>query len=71
MTSNGEATAPLSSVYTPVLPGVLKEIGMSLLVTTYQAGNLFVVRAKGDSINTQFREFARSMGVAIAGHRIA
>ena len=71
MSSKSEGTAPLSSVYTTNLPGILNELGISLLVTTYQAGKLVVVRAEGETINTHFREFARPMGMAVSGHRIA
>jgi len=71
MSSHNEAPDPLGSVYTTNLPTLLAECGISLLITTYQAGKLVVVRTEGESINTHFREFARPMGMAVSGHRIA
>jgi uncharacterized protein (TIGR03032 family) len=37
---------------------------MSLLVTTYQAGKLVIVRAQGDQLNCHFRAFKSPMGLA-------
>ena len=53
-----------SSRHTSSFPAVLAEHGISLLVSTYQAGKLILVRAEGDRLNTHFREFDRPMGVA-------
>jgi hypothetical protein len=39
-----EAPEPLRAVHTPNFPGLLRQIGASLLVTTYQAGKLVMVR---------------------------
>ncbi len=44
---------------------------MSLLVTTYQAGKLVIVRADDDRLNTHFRAFQAPMGMALAGDRLA
>jgi uncharacterized protein (TIGR03032 family) len=49
----------------------LDELGISLLVTTYQAGKLVIVRADGDHLNTHFRDFKAPMGLALAGDRLA
>jgi len=42
-----------------------------LLVTTYQAGKLVLVRDEGDHLNTHFRAFQAPMGMALAGDRLA
>jgi uncharacterized protein (TIGR03032 family) len=66
-----DAAAPLRSVHTSNLPGLLRRLGVSLLVTTYQAGRLVVLRADGDVLNTHFRTFAKPMGLAVHGDRLA
>src|SRR5262249_51719216 len=38
----------------------------SLLVTTYQAGKLVMVRDEGDHLNTHYRAFPSPMGLALA-----
>ena len=42
-----------------------------LLVTTYQAGKLVLVREEGDHLNTHFRTFQAPMGMALSGDRLA
>lgn len=58
------APEPLRSVYTQNLTEILSQCGISLVVSTYQAGKLIVVRADGETINTHFRVFDQPMGVA-------
>ena len=48
-----------------------RQLGESLLVTTYQAGKLVMVRDEGDHLNTHFRAFQAPMGMALAGDRLA
>jgi uncharacterized protein (TIGR03032 family) len=62
---------PLRSVHTTTLPQLLKQVGMSFLVSTYQAGKLIVVRADGDVANTHFRTFDTPMGLAFDRGRLA
>src|SRR5947207_7194493 len=59
--------APLRAAHTPNFPALLRQLGASLLVTTYQAGKLVMVRAEGDHLNTHFRTFQAPMGLALAG----
>jgi uncharacterized protein (TIGR03032 family) len=66
-----EAKAPLRAVHTPNFPALLRQLGASLLVTTYQAGKLVLVRDEGDRLNTHFRTFAAPMGMALSGDRLA
>jgi len=62
---------PLRAVHTPNFPTLLRQLGASLLVTTYQAGKLVLVRDEGDHLNTHFRGFQAPMGMALAGDRLA
>ncbi len=66
-----EAPAPLRAVHTPNFPALLRQFGASLLVTTYQAGKLVMVRDEGDHLNTHFRSFQAPMGMALVGDRLA
>jgi uncharacterized protein (TIGR03032 family) len=62
---------PLASVHTSNFPALLDELGISLAVSTYQAGRLVFVRSEGDHLNTHFRTFERPMGMATLGDRLA
>jgi len=62
---------PLRAVHTLNLPAHLRELGASLLVTTYQAGKLVLVRDEGDHLNAHFRSFQALMGLALDGDRLA
>src|SRR6516162_8871860 len=65
------APTPLRAVNTPNFPGLLRRLGASLLVTTYQAGKLVMVRDDGDHLNTHFHAFQAPMGLALDGNRLA
>lgn len=62
---------PLQAVHTPNFPALLRQLGTSLLVTTYQAGKLALVRDEGDHLNAHFRGFQAPMGMALNGDRLA
>jgi uncharacterized protein (TIGR03032 family) len=64
------AIAPLASVHTSNLPDILRELGASLLITTYQAGQLIVARADGPTLNTHFVGFSKPMGLAVDHQRL-
>jgi uncharacterized protein (TIGR03032 family) len=69
---SGPAPAPLRSVHSSSLPALLRKLGVSVLVTTYQAGKLVVLRAQPDGVlNTHFRNFKQPMGLALDGNRLA
>ena len=71
---NGTAgPGPLMAAHTPNFPALLRQLGASLLVTTYQAGRLVMVRDEGDHLNTHYRAFQSPMGLALAdgGARLA
>ena len=64
------AAPSLRAVHTPNFPGLLLRLGASLLVTTYQAGKLVLVRDEGDRLNTHFRGFQAPMGLALEGAEV-
>src|ERR1700692_5148096 len=59
-------TSPLRAVHTANFPALLRQLGASLLVTTYQAGKLVMVRDEGDHLNTHYRAFQSPMGLTLA-----
>jgi uncharacterized protein (TIGR03032 family) len=52
-------------------PAVLEHLGASLLVSTYQAGKLFVVGARSGALALPFHNFEQAMGIAVRRDRIA
>lgn len=58
---------PFRSVHTTNLPILLKQLGISLVVSTYQAGKVVLVRSDGESLNTHFRLLQKPMGLAVDG----
>jgi uncharacterized protein (TIGR03032 family) len=50
---------------------VLADLGVSLLVSTYQAGKLFVVGAQQGELALSFHNFEQAMGVAVKRDQIA
>jgi uncharacterized protein (TIGR03032 family) len=66
-----DTPSPLRAVHTPNFPSLLRRLDASLLVTTYQAGKLVMVREEGDHLNTHFRAFPSPMGLALRGDRLA
>jgi uncharacterized protein (TIGR03032 family) len=71
LTPSVDEPSPLRAVHSTNFPGLLRQLGVSLLVTTYQAGKLVLVRDEGDHLNTHFRSFAAPMGLALDGDRLA
>jgi len=60
----------LRSVHTSNLPTLFAQLQISLVVSTYQAGKVILVRADGDVLNTHFRTFAKPMGIAADHQRL-
>ena len=58
---------PLRSSHTSNFPGLLEQLGASLLITTYQAQKVLMVRNDQGKLNTHFRDFEAPMGLALAG----
>lgn len=65
------ASQPLRSVHTTNFPGLLAQLGISLAVSTYQAGHLILVRHDSGALNTHFRMFNKPMGIAAGRTRLA
>ena len=63
-------TVPLSSVFTNTLPNILNQLGISLPVSTYQAGKVIFVREDNGVINTHFRNFGKPMGITADHSRL-
>jgi len=62
--------SPLRSVHTSNFPEILSRLGITLVVSTYQAGKLILVRADEGRLNTHFRNFKKPMGLAGDGRRL-
>ena len=57
--------SPLRSLVTNTVSEILERLGISLLASTYQAGNVVVLRSESPQVlNTHFRRFPRPMGMA-------
>src|SRR5262249_35250641 len=59
-----EKTADLRSVHTSNLPELFDQLGISLIVSTYQAGKAIAVRSDNGRLHPHFRTFAKPMGIA-------
>jgi uncharacterized protein (TIGR03032 family) len=62
---------PFHYVQTDSFPALLKQLAASLVVTTYQANKLLVVREFQGGLSTLVRTFERPMGLARDGRRLA
>ena len=62
---------PLRSVHTSNLPDILTRLGISLVVSTYQAGKVILVRNDNGVVNTHFRTYQKPMGIAAEYARLA
>src|SRR5262245_57085031 len=56
---------------TDSFPALLRQLGASLVVSTYQANKLLVVRAEWAGLSTLVRNFDRPTGLAASGDRLA
>ena len=70
--ANSSPTAvPFHYTQSEHFPALLQQLGVSLLVSTYQANKLLVVRAEGEGLSTLVRSFDRPMGLAADARRLA
>lgn len=76
--SESDAVSPddrLSSAfeyrYSSGIPELLESFGATLLVSTYQAGKLAVLRSFGGKLSLLLRTFDKAMGLAIGPDRLA
>lgn len=71
--SPSSGPSPLRSVSTVSFPHLLRALGSSLLVSTYQSGRVILVRAPPEDplpgetppLNTHFRSYPSPMGIAV------
>src|SRR5689334_21099536 len=75
--ANHEPPAPeptleqvLASIHSSNCPDLLRQLGGCLILSTYQAGKLVLLRPDGNTINTHFRSFNRPMGMAADRQRL-
>lgn len=61
----------LHSQHTTTFPELLKQAKASLIVSTYQAGKLILLRASESSLNTHFVSLPKPMGVAYTNGRLS
>jgi uncharacterized protein (TIGR03032 family) len=62
---------PFHYVQTESFAALLRQMGSALVVTTYQANKLLVVRPAGAGLSILVRTFERPMGLALNGRRLA
>ena len=56
------ATREIRHEYTRTLPSLLSQLGVSLLVSTYQAGKVVAVGVAQDELTLSYHNFERAMG---------
>lgn len=61
----------MHSVHTPSFPGILAALRASVIVSTYQAGKMILLRNENGTLNTHFRNFHQPMGMALQNGRLA
>src|SRR5262249_54067835 len=62
---------PFHYLHSAGLPALLEGLRASLLVSTYQAGKLVIVRAAQGRLSTLLRSFEQPMGMAVDARRLA
>ncbi len=61
----------LSSQHTTTFPDLLNQAMASVVISTYQAGKLILLRSTGNALNTHFVSLAKPMGVAYSKNRLS
>jgi uncharacterized protein (TIGR03032 family) len=64
------ALEELASVHTNGFTQLLRHFGVSLAISTYQAGRLIIARDDGTNTNTHFRSFDKPMGMVASQDRL-
>src|SRR5262249_53343001 len=65
-----EKTAELRSVHTSNLPELFDQLGISLIVSTYQAGKAILARNDNGRLNPPFRTSPKPMGIVADPNRL-
>jgi len=63
--------SPLRSSHTANLSSMLEQLQFSLMVTTYQAGKVVIVRSRNGKLNTHFSTFQKPMGLSVMDQKLA
>src|SRR5439155_21545751 len=71
MKDESAASVEFHYTQTESFVALLRELGASLLVSTYQANKLLVARALPGGLSTLVRTFDRPMGIAVDAGRLA
>jgi uncharacterized protein (TIGR03032 family) len=69
--SGAPSTREVRHEYTHSLPPLLSQLGVSLLVSTYQAGKVAAVGVAGGELTLSYHNFERAMGMAVKSDGIA
>ena len=67
----GQEDSPYRSTTSNTLPQILRSLGSTLLVSTYQTGKLVAVRELDGKVNTHFRALESPMGISHQDGRLA
>ena len=67
----GPGDSPYRSASSGSLPEILRQLGATLLVSTYQTGKLVAVRELDGVVNTHFRSLGSRMGISHQDGRLA
>ncbi|MDA1165404.1 MAG: TIGR03032 family protein [Planctomycetota bacterium] len=71
-TSKSEVTqTAVKYEYSPDFPGILKHLGASLALSTYQAGKVAVIGVQDDALQFSFHNLEQAMGIAVGPDAIA
>src|SRR5947199_3006813 len=65
------ATREVRHEYSRGLPPLLSQLGVSLLVSTYQAGKVVAVGVAAGELTLSYHNFERAMGLAVKPDAIA
>jgi uncharacterized protein (TIGR03032 family) len=65
------ALRPFTHEASENLVGILEHLGISLLISTYQAGRVIAVGVSEGSLNVTLHTFERAMGLSVAHDRVA
>ena len=65
------AGTAFSSSHTSSFAEILMHAGASVIITTYKSGHVILARSAGTTINTEFTNMPRPMGIAASGNRLA
>jgi uncharacterized protein (TIGR03032 family) len=68
---NGPATREIRHEHTHSLPPLLSQLGVSLLVSTYQAGKVAVIGVAAGELTLSYHNFERVMGLAVKPDALA